>query len=159
MLPRGTPFFIRLSLNDLEALSTHWFFSKNILGEDWSASQRSLHNEPIFRLLLKVAVKGTQQCEFLNFCGDYSPMSVTILCMQGVWSHALLLAEMLEYRTPPAAFYDFLPVLLTVAYNGHSQSCICRQGVYSCPLALAQMLKSIRTAYLRIWRIAAWVVM
>ena len=110
-------------------------------------------------LLLKVAVKGTQQCEFLNFCGDYSPMSVTILCMQGVWSHALLLAEMLEYRTPPAAFYDFLPVLLTVAYNGHSQSCICRQGVYSCPLALAQMLKSIRTAYLRIWRIAAWVVM
>ena len=37
-------------------------------------SQRSLHNEPIFRLLLKVAVKGTQQCEFLNFCGVYSPI-------------------------------------------------------------------------------------
>ena len=39
-----------------------------------TASQRSLHNEPIFRLLLKVAVKGTQQCEFLNFCGVYSPI-------------------------------------------------------------------------------------
>ena len=27
----------------------------------------SLHNAPIFRLLLKVAVKGTHQCDFLNF--------------------------------------------------------------------------------------------
>ena len=32
------------------------------------ASQRSLHNAPIFRLLLKVAVKGTHQCDFTNFC-------------------------------------------------------------------------------------------
>jgi hypothetical protein len=33
----------------------------------FSASQRSLHNAPIFRLLLKVAVNGTHQCDFLNF--------------------------------------------------------------------------------------------
>ena len=33
------------------------------------ASQRSLHNAPIFRLLLKVAVNGMHQCDFLNFCG------------------------------------------------------------------------------------------
>ena len=32
-------------------------------------SQRSLHNAPIFRLLLKVAVNGTHQCDFLNFWG------------------------------------------------------------------------------------------
>ena len=32
-----------------------------------TASQRSLHNAPIFRLLLKVAVNGTHQCDFLNF--------------------------------------------------------------------------------------------
>ena len=32
-------------------------------------SQRSLQPEPIFRLLLKVAVKGTHQCDSLNFCG------------------------------------------------------------------------------------------
>ena len=32
-------------------------------------SQRSLHDAPIFRLLLKVAVNGTHQCDFLNFCG------------------------------------------------------------------------------------------
>ena len=32
-------------------------------------SQRSLHNAPIFRLLLKVAVKGTHQCDLSNFCG------------------------------------------------------------------------------------------
>ena len=31
------------------------------------ASQRSLHNAPIFRLLLKVAVNGTHQCDFQNF--------------------------------------------------------------------------------------------
>ena len=37
------------------------------------ASQRSLHNAPIFRLLLKVAVNGTQQCEFFNFCGAFEP--------------------------------------------------------------------------------------
>ena len=37
------------------------------------ASQRSLHNAPIFRLLLKVAVKGTHQCDFLNFCGAIWP--------------------------------------------------------------------------------------
>lgn len=30
-------------------------------------SQRSLQDAPIFRLLLKVAVKGTHQCDFLNF--------------------------------------------------------------------------------------------
>ena len=40
-------------------------------------SQRSLHNAPIFRLLLKVAVKGTHQCDLLNFCGGFwSPTSV-----------------------------------------------------------------------------------
>ena len=33
-------------------------------------SQRSLQDAPIFRLLLKVAVKGTHQCDFLNFLGD-----------------------------------------------------------------------------------------
>jgi hypothetical protein len=32
------------------------------------ASQRSLHYAPIFRLLLKVAVNGTHQCDFQNFC-------------------------------------------------------------------------------------------
>ncbi len=36
-------------------------------------SQCSLHNAPIFRLLLKVAVNGTHQCESLNFCGAYRP--------------------------------------------------------------------------------------
>ena len=37
------------------------------------ASQCSLHNAPIFRLLLKVAVNGTHQCESLNFCGALCP--------------------------------------------------------------------------------------
>ena len=37
------------------------------------ASQCSLHNAPIFRLLLKVAVNGTHQCESHNFCGTPVP--------------------------------------------------------------------------------------
>ena len=39
---------------------------KNLLRQE-KASQRSLHNAPIFRLLLKVAVNGTHQCDFPNF--------------------------------------------------------------------------------------------
>jgi len=42
-------------------------------------SQRSLHNAPIFRLLLKVAVNGTHQCESLNFCGALRPNSTSLL--------------------------------------------------------------------------------
>jgi len=42
-------------------------------GSHESSSQRSLHNAPIFRLLLKVAVNGTHQCDFLNFCGGLGP--------------------------------------------------------------------------------------
>ena len=43
-------------------------------------SQCSLHNAPIFRLLLKVAVKGTHQCESLNFCGTRVPISLCNKC-------------------------------------------------------------------------------
>ena len=43
------------------------------LAAGYRASQRSLHIAPIFRLLLKVAVNGTQQCEFFNFCGAAMP--------------------------------------------------------------------------------------
>ena len=55
---------------------TNWrFFAKNLKDafatfHGWS-SQRSLHDAPIFRLLLKVAVNGTHQCDFLNFCGPF----------------------------------------------------------------------------------------
>ena len=34
-----------------------------------SLSQRSLHNAPIFRHLLKAAVNGSHQCDFPNFRG------------------------------------------------------------------------------------------
>jgi hypothetical protein len=53
------------------------FMRANFIRVRWTlavkASQRSLHNAPIFRLLLKVAVIGTQQCESPNFCGDQFP--------------------------------------------------------------------------------------
>jgi hypothetical protein len=47
------------------------------------ASQRSLHNAPIFRLLLKVAVKGTHQCDFLNFCRDLCPNKCLVTTARG----------------------------------------------------------------------------
>ena len=45
-------------------------------GAEGGASQRSLHNAPIFRLLLKVAVNGTHQCDFLNFCGPFGVQQI-----------------------------------------------------------------------------------
>ena len=68
--------------------------SRDILaGAVGHTSQRSLHNEPIFRLLLKVAVKGTQQCEFLNFCGTSCPNNSLLLeapCSQYLFSMFVL---------------------------------------------------------------------
>ena len=49
-----------------------------------SASQRSLHNAPIFRLLLKVAVNGTHQCDFLNFCGGFGSQHMSSAVKQDV---------------------------------------------------------------------------
>jgi len=40
------------------------------------SSQRSRHSPPIFRLLLKVAVNGTHQCDFHNFWGASAPTDV-----------------------------------------------------------------------------------
>ena len=56
------------------------------------ASQRPLHNAPIFRLLLKVAVKGTHQCDFL-------------ICLRGrlVPNHPLACAHVVGQRTACAA--------------------------------------------------------
>ena len=51
-------------------------------------SQRSLHNAPIFRLLLKVAVNGTHQCDFLNFCGGLGPQhGYTALCRRRMYQN------------------------------------------------------------------------
>jgi hypothetical protein len=47
-------------------------------GKQSCASQRSLHNAPIFRLLLKVAVNGTHQCDFQNFCGGFGSQHTTL---------------------------------------------------------------------------------
>jgi len=58
----------------------------------FAASQRSLHNAPIFRLLLKVAVNGTHQCDFCNFCGARGLQhltSATYTCMQKLSSAAV----------------------------------------------------------------------
>ena len=43
-------------------------------------SQRSLHSAPIFRLLLKVAVNGTHQCDSHNFWGAPSSIEQRTNC-------------------------------------------------------------------------------
>ena len=60
------------------------------------ASQRSLHNAPIFRLLLKVAVNGTHQCDFLNFCGGSGSQQHLLPYL----SHSLLLLVLLSNQSP-----------------------------------------------------------
>ena len=67
----------------------HRFLQFHHMG--WSSlrlSQRSLHSAPIFRLLLKVAVNGTHQCDFHNFCGalcsNKKSSNVNIVCILNI---------------------------------------------------------------------------
>ena len=48
----------------------HLVWRQGLMSRQGVSSQRSLHNAPIFRLLLKVAVNGTHQCDYSNFCGS-----------------------------------------------------------------------------------------
>ena len=57
----------------LKAAKSISFSSRCLSNTRGCPSQCSLHNAPIFRLLLKVAVNGTHQCESFNFCGDLCP--------------------------------------------------------------------------------------
>ena len=49
------------------------------------ASQRSLQDAPIFRLLLKVAVKGTHQCDYLesSFLAEAMAMEWALVIFSG----------------------------------------------------------------------------
>ena len=57
-------------------------------------SQRLLHNAPIFRLLLKVAVNGTHQCDFPNFCGQQCPTDNQLSDLWGRGGVGMLLIEL-----------------------------------------------------------------
>jgi len=56
-----------LALALTQTNDSHSTLNASCRGSFFGASQRSLHTEPIFRLLLKVAVNGTHQCDFFNF--------------------------------------------------------------------------------------------
>ena len=64
----GTDIIIDLLMH-LQQKSTHRRQKKRSLAVagEWV----SLQNAPVFRLLLKVAVNGTHQCDFLNFWGTF----------------------------------------------------------------------------------------
>ena len=72
------------------------------------SSQCSLHNAPIFRLLLKVAVNGTHQCESLNFCGTLVPTDYYYADSKG---YALVLLRL----SPLLLLSKLLPLALDVA--------------------------------------------
>ena len=85
------------------------------------ASQRSLHNAPIFRLLLKVAVKGTHQCDFLNFCGAIWPQQDRMVHF--VVSRANLQSPVLHLPIALHAHARTLPDLFSVCDHGVTRRC------------------------------------
>ena len=104
-------------------------------------SQRSLHNAPIFRLLLKVAVNGTHQCDFLNFCGGLGPQLSPDESKQP--SRGGLLPEQAfkhrPYRTPETHASDarFGKVaMLEAATRQEHMSLIAVSGTPCCSFAL-----------------------
>lgn len=69
-------------------------------------SQRSFQFAPIFRLLLKVAVKGTHQCDYCIFWGEQSPTRYRqgFCATVGIGCHFLLagVARLTPETTAPA---------------------------------------------------------
>ena len=86
------------------------------------SSQRSLHNAPIFRLLLKVAVKGTHQCDFFNFCGAFGPQHKADTCL---YAAGFLCKDNRDPRLPLSMllvnFYE-IKLLFYFLASGHTAS-------------------------------------
>ena len=85
-------------------------------------SQRSLHYAPIFRLLLKVAVKGTHQCDFFNFCGAFGPQHKADTCL---YATGFLCKHNRDPRLPLSMllvnFYK-IKLLFSFLASGHTAS-------------------------------------
>lgn len=125
---------------------TPWWRYKNSQAQISSlikVSQRSLHNAPIFRLLLKVAVNGTHQCDFLNFWGTFGSQQVHIIWITSImqvskrFSHGTMKSNIcwhyseshvhphgwktIEYEDVKITFYDILAegaIALSVTLSG-----------------------------------------
>ena len=95
----------------IEKLLVAWkFFVFSLGSKFWRelcVSQRSLHNAPIFRLLLKVAVNGTHQCDFQNFCGQQCPTRST-----RIWVLQCLSESIFRARSVFACSQEFLGMSL-----------------------------------------------
>ena len=87
-------------------------------------SQRSLHNAPIFRLLLKVAVNGMHQCDFQNFCGalGLQPGPRERVAQRGTRDVSAIAQEVIETRSQRNA--QIFRRLLKLAVRGMHQ-CDC----------------------------------
>ena len=77
-----------------------------------TTAQRSLHNAPIFRLLLKVAVNGTHQCDSSNFCGGFGPQHLRALSPRQQGRSSLSIAALCS-RSSPLADLGEARLLLT----------------------------------------------
>ena len=80
--------------------------NRNLQLAFFSSSQRSRHNAPIFRLLLKVAVKGTHQCDFTNLGNFWVPTSAI-----GKWSEAIKFKCVYECQQNVSSLGQLIAVL------------------------------------------------
>ena len=90
-----------------------------------AVSQRSLQDAPIFRLLLKVAVKGTHQCDYSNFWGSSrlptSPVDITSHDARRRQARARVSAHVVRVRLCPQHCAFAIKTLVSVciiAYHG-----------------------------------------
>ena len=78
-------------------------------------SQRSLHDAPIFRLLLKVAVSGTQQCDFQIFEGRNCPNIITNKASLAIQATMQLSEAMLVHGNPnPPSSTHWFPAVFVL---------------------------------------------
>ena len=67
--------FLKPFVRSVRNIASYMLVDVRLLWSELLASQRSLQNESIFRLLLKVAVIRVHQCEsILIFCGVLTPI-------------------------------------------------------------------------------------
>ena len=86
------------------------------------ASQRSLHNAPIFRLLLKVAVKGTHQCDLHNFGGTFGFQQIewkTLSQGRRCWVHYSCVDNNTHHKTNSAETIGLLCSIRPMCQNGY----------------------------------------
>ena len=86
------------------------------------ASQRSLHHAPLFRLLLKAAVKGTHQCDLHNFWGASGFQQIegeTLSKGRRCWVHYSCVDNSTQHKTNSAETIGLLCSIRPMCQSGY----------------------------------------